>query len=114
MGLTTKFMRDSVRILVKQDQLLLSGIRHYYIAIEKKAWKLDALCDLYESLSVTQCFIFVNSRRQVDFVADEMGKRDFRISSMHAELDQKERDLVMREFRSGLSRVLITTGMLSR
>merc|ERR1712176_446559 len=33
---------------------------------------------------------------------------------MHAELDQKERDLIMREFRSGSSRVLISTDLLSR
>merc|ERR1711901_177 len=40
--------------------------------------------------------------------------RDFTISTMHAELDQKERDLVMREFRSGSSRVLISTDLLAR
>eukprot|EP00450_Noctiluca_scintillans_P007530 CAMPEP_0194500374 /NCGR_PEP_ID=MMETSP0253-20130528/18104_1 /TAXON_ID=2966 /ORGANISM="Noctiluca scintillans" /LENGTH=40 /DNA_ID= /DNA_START= /DNA_END= /DNA_ORIENTATION= len=33
---------------------------------------------------------------------------------MHAELDQKERDLIMREFRSGSSRVLISTDLLAR
>merc|ERR1712066_356038 len=32
---------------------------------------------------------------------------------MHAELDQKERDLVMREFRSGSSRVLISTDLFA-
>merc|ERR1740121_2308227 len=36
------------------------------------------------------------------------------ISTMHADLDQKERDLVMREFRSGTSRFLISTDMLAR
>ena len=35
-----------------------------------------------------------------------MGKRDFMISTRYADLDQKERDLVIREFRSGSSRVL--------
>lgn len=33
---------------------------------------------------------------------------------MHSDLEQKERDLVMREFRSGASRVLITTDILAR
>merc|ERR1711901_6125 len=40
--------------------------------------------------------------------------RDFTVSTMHAELDQKERDLIMREFRSGSSRVLISTDLLAR
>jgi len=50
----------------------------------------------------------------VDFLADQMSKRDFTVSTMHAEMDQKERDLVMREFRSGSSRVLISTDLLAR
>merc|ERR1711985_174085 len=62
----------------------------------------------------TQAIIYCNTRRKVDYLADQMGKRDFTISTMHAELDQKERDLVMREFRSGSSRVLISTDLLAR
>ena len=47
-------------------------------------------------------------------MADQMPKRDFTISTMHVELDQKERDLNMREFRSGSSHVLIFTDLLAR
>lgn len=114
LDLTSKFMRDAVRILVKKDELTLEGIRQFYVAIEKEEWKLDTLCDLYETLTITQAIIYCNTRRKVDFLADQLAKRDFTISTMHAELDQKERDLVMREFRSGSSRVLISTDLLAR
>jgi len=114
LDLTSKFMRDAVRILVKKDELTLEGIRQFYVAIEKEEWKLDTLCDLYETLTITQAIIYCNTRRKVDFLADQLQKRDFTISTMHAELDQKERDLVMREFRSGSSRVLISTDLLAR
>jgi translation initiation factor 4A len=114
LDMTTKFMRDAVRILVKKDELTLEGIRQFYVAIEKEEWKLDTLCDLYETLTITQAIIYCNTRRKVDFLADQLSKRDFTISTMHAELDQKERDLVMREFRSGSSRVLISTDLLAR
>jgi len=114
LDLTSKFMRDAVRILVKKDELTLEGIRQFYVAIEKEEWKLDTLCDLYETLTITQAIIYCNTRRKVDYLADQLTKRDFTISTMHAELDQKERDLVMREFRSGSSRVLISTDLLAR
>jgi len=114
LDLTTKFMRDAVRILVKKDELTLEGIRQFYVAIEKEEWKLDTLCDLYETLTITQAIIYCNTRRKVDFLSDQLSKRDFTVSVMHAELDQKERDLVMREFRSGSSRVLISTDLLAR
>merc|ERR1712207_71870 len=57
---------------------------------------------------------YCNTRRKVDFLADQLTKRDFTVSTMHADLDQQERDLVMREFRSGSSRVLISTDLLAR
>jgi len=114
LDMTSKFMREAVRILVKKDELTLEGIRQFYVAIEKEEWKLDTLCDLYETLTITQAIIYCNTRRKVDFLADQLAKRDFTISTMHAELDQKERDLVMREFRSGSSRVLISTDLLAR
>merc|ERR1719487_893460 len=114
LDITNKFMRDPVRILVKKDELTLEGIRQFYVALEKEDWKLDTLCDLYETLTITQAIIYVNTRRKCDFLADQMTKRDFTVSTMHAELDQKERDLIMREFRSGSSRVLISTDLLAR
>merc|ERR1712203_573380 len=47
---TKKFMRDPVRILVKKEELTLDGIRQFYVAIDLEEWKLDTLCDLYETL----------------------------------------------------------------
>jgi translation initiation factor 4A len=114
LDLTSKFMRNPVRILVKKDELTLEGIRQFYIAIEKEEWKLDTLCDLYETLTITQAIIYCNTRRKVDWLCEKMQARDFTISIMHAELEQKERDKIMREFRSGSTRVLISTDLLAR
>ncbi|XP_021377711.1 ATP-dependent RNA helicase eIF4A-like isoform X2 [Mizuhopecten yessoensis] len=111
---TTKFMRDPVRILVKKDELTLDGIKQFYVNVEKEDWKLDTLCDLYETLTITQAVIFCNTRRKVDWLTEKMLSRDFTVSSMHGEMDQKERDVIMREFRTGSSRVLITTDLLAR
>ncbi|CAJ1086490.1 eukaryotic initiation factor 4A-I-like [Xyrichtys novacula] len=111
---TKKFMRDPVRILVKKEELTLEGIRQFYINVEKEEWKLDTLCDLYETLTITQAVIFINTRRKVDWLTEKMHARDFTVSALHGDMDQKERDLIMREFRSGSSRVLITTDLLAR
>lgn len=111
---TSKFMRDPIRILVKRDELTLEGIKQFYIAIEREEWKLETLCDLYATLTITQAIIYCNTRRKVDWLTEQMQSRDFTVSSMHGDMDQRERDLIMREFRSGSSRVLITTDLLAR
>ena len=57
---TTKFMRDPIRILVKRDELTLEGIKQFYITIEKEEWKLETLVDLYATLTITQVRTFVH------------------------------------------------------
>lgn len=72
------------------------------------------MCDLYETLTITQAIIYCNTRRRVDWLSEKMQERDFTVSSMHGDMGQGERDVIMREFRSGSSRVLITTDLLAR
>jgi len=114
LDVTDRFMREPIRILVKRDELTLEGIKQFYIAVEQEEWKLDTLCDLYETLTITQAIIYCNTRRKVDWLMEKMQSRDFTVSAMHGDMDQRERDLILREFRSGSSRVLITTDLLAR
>ncbi|KAG8787251.1 translation initiation factor eIF4A [Serendipita sp. 397] len=109
-----KFMRDPIRILVKRDELTLEGIKQFYIAVEKEEWKLDTLSDLYETVTITQAVIFCNSRRKVDWLTEKLTAREFTVSAMHGDMEQKQREIIMKEFRSGSSRVLITTDLLAR
>ncbi|KAL7411464.1 ATP-dependent RNA helicase eIF4A [Mrakia frigida] len=111
---TKKFMRDPIRILVKKDELTLEGIRQFYIAVEKEDWKLDTLSDLYETVTITQAVIFCNTKRKVDWLTEKLTAREFTVSAMHGEMQQSEREVIMKEFRSGSSRVLIATDLLAR
>lgn len=85
---TKKFMRDPVRILVKRDELTLEGIKQFYIAVEKEEWKLDTLCDLYETVTITQAVIFCNTRRKVDWLTEKMHSREFTVSAMVREIER--------------------------
>jgi translation initiation factor 4A len=44
-------------------------------------------------------------------LTEKMHERDFTVSAIHSDMDQKKRDLIMREFRSGSSCVLIITNL---
>ncbi|KAI5327263.1 hypothetical protein L3X38_026659 [Prunus dulcis] len=111
---TNKFMTDPVRILVKRDELTLEGIKQFFVSIEREEWKFDTLCDLYETLTITQAVIFCNTKRKVDWLTEKLRSNNFTVSSMHGDMPQKERDAITQEFRSGNSRVLITTDVWAR
>jgi len=111
--LTEKFMRNPTRILVKKETLTLEGIKQFYVAVEEE-FKLETLMDLYDSVSIAQSVIFCNTKRKVDWLSTEMNKKEFTVSFMHADMPKGEREKVMQTFRSGSSRVLISTDLLAR
>eukprot|EP01123_Difflugia_compressa_P000404 TRINITY_DN10487_c0_g1_i1.p1 TRINITY_DN10487_c0_g1~~TRINITY_DN10487_c0_g1_i1.p1 ORF type:complete len:420 (-),score=85.62 TRINITY_DN10487_c0_g1_i1:94-1353(-) len=112
--MTRKFMNNPMRILVKRDELTLEGIKQFFVAVEKEEWKFDTLCDLYDTLTITQAVIFCNTRRKVDWLKDQMTVSNFTVVSMHGEMPQEEREEVMKKFRAGEFRVLITTDVWAR
>jgi len=114
LDVTKKFMREPIQILIKKEELTLEGIRQFYIRIEREEWKFETLCDLYDTVNITQAVIFCNTRRKVEELTRQMTQKQFTVSCMHGEMEQQERDVIMREFRSGSSRVLITTDLLAR
>eukprot|EP00923_Selenidium_pygospionis_P041485 GHVN01071915.1.p1 GENE.GHVN01071915.1~~GHVN01071915.1.p1 ORF type:complete len:212 (-),score=34.36 GHVN01071915.1:723-1304(-) len=112
--ITEKFMRDPKRILLKKDELTLEGIRQFYINVGVNKHKLATLTDLYEQISLNQTIIYCNSRRQVDHLTHELDAKDFTVASIHGDMQQQQRDVVMQQFRSSSSRVLVTTDLLAR
>lgn len=49
------------------DELTLEGIKQFFVAVEREEWKFDTLCDLYDTLTITQAVIFCNTKRKVSF-----------------------------------------------
>ncbi len=113
-NITKKFMRDPIKILVKNDELTLEGIRQYYINLEQNEFKFDTLCDLYSGFSVSQSIIYCNSKKIVDVLSNKLINNNFSVASIHGDMTQSMRDKIVKEFRDGQSRVLITTDLLSR
>jgi len=56
----------------------------------------------------------MNKRDRVEWLAKKMRDSNFTVSYMHGDMPQKERDAIMNEYRSGASRVLISTDVWGR
>ncbi len=79
--------------------LPLQGIKQFFVAVEKEEWKFDTLCDLYDTLTITQAVIFCNTKRKVDWLTEKMQQNNFTVASMHGDMPQMERDAIMQSFR---------------
>lgn len=92
----------------------MEGIRQFFVLVEREAWKLETLCDLYEVMNEARSVVYCNSRRRAEGLADELIPRGFTVSLAHGGLDQREREQAVREFSAGNSQVLIATDLVAR
>jgi len=112
--ITKKFMNNPVKILLEQEAITLAGIRQFFISCEQERFKFEVLCDLYDTLNIAQTVIFVNTKKKVDWLANELRAKDFTVSCIHGDLSQDNRSDVLARFKDGGARILIATDIIGR
>jgi translation initiation factor 4A len=112
--LTTRFMRNPIKILVKADMLTLQGIAQYYIRLDSDEHKYATIKDLFEGLTISQAIIYCNSTRRVDDLEEAMVQDNFPVKKIHGKMDESERKEVHKDFKNGGCRVLITSDLFAR
>jgi translation initiation factor 4A len=113
-SITSKFMRDPVKIFVKSESLTLEGIAQYFVALEDDRQKYDTLKDLFSIISMSQCIIYCNSVRRVIDLYEAMMEDKFPVCCIHSKMEKADRDNAFNEFRTGKQRVLISSNVTAR
>lgn len=114
MKITNKFMNNPLQILVKKNDVTLDGIKQYYVAIENEQEKFECICALYSTINITQSIIYANYKKTVEWLTKNMQDKDFPVDCICGGMSTEERSDIMKRFRSGDIRVLISTDLLSR
>jgi translation initiation factor 4A len=109
-----KFMRNPTRIMIQKEKLTLEGIKQYKIALKKEEFKFGVLLDIYKAISIKQSIIYCNNRKRVEDLATNLNEYKISMTILHGDMTQSERERIMKEFRAGTVRVLITTDLLAR
>jgi len=112
--ITREFMRNPIKILVKNDDLTLEGIKQFYVNVESEEQKFVVLTDIYESIRVTQGIIFVNSKQKAIQLKELLENKNYHVGLIHGGFNQYERIDILNKFKAGESRILIATDILSR
>ena len=112
--ITNKFMNEPERILVKKEQLTLEGIQQFYINVKHNNWKYDVLTDIYNTINIAQCIIYINSKNKLNQIYQSLTSDSFPVGMIHGNLMTNERETIMNQFRQGEIRILLSTDLLSR
>ena len=112
--ITDKIMRNPIKISVKTEMLTLEGIAQFYVAVDDDRQKYATLKHLFSFLSVSQCIIYCNSVKRVADLYDAMCEDEFPVCCIHSNMEKSAREFAFNEFRSGKSRVMISSNVTAR
>jgi len=112
--ITDKIMRNPIKISVKTEMLTLEGIGQFYVAVDDDRQKYATLKHLFSFLSVSQCIIYCNSVKRVADLYDAMCEDEFPVCCIHSNMEKSAREFAFNEFRSGKSRVMISSNVTAR
>ena len=114
MEITTRFMKDPVKIVMEADQLSLEGISQYYVNVRDDTDKYDMLLLLLSKMTVTQCIIYCNSVQRVKDLFLAMQRDGFSVGCIHRNMTKAEREDSFKQFKSGASKFLISSNITAR
>jgi ATP-dependent RNA helicase DDX19/DBP5 len=116
LAFSKKIVPKAYQITLKStESLVLKEIKQVVMKTKDVVGgKLKVLQDIYTSFTIMQSIVFCDRITEVDAVAKLMNDTGFSVSVLHSDLGPEQRDKVMEDFRSGNSKVLVTTNALAR
>ncbi len=76
--------------------------------------KIDLLTHIFTAKPPKRVIVFSSSKQKIKYLARTLRRRRFNVAEMHSDLDQPERDQVMRDFKANRIDVLLATDILAR
>ena len=108
-----KYMDNPVRISIGQKNSGTANVKHNYYLIKAsdRYLALKRLIDYYPSI---YGIVFCRTKLETQEVADSLIHDGYNAASLHGDLSQQQRDLVMNHFRQGFTQILVATDVAAR
>eukprot|EP01134_Creolimax_fragrantissima_P007232 CFRG7232T1 len=121
MRFATKVCPEAVKITIRQEELALDGISQYAIKCPDGDSRYSVLQDIYGGISIGQVIIFVETKSTADKLHRRMTADGHSVTVLYGgnqqakvRMEASDRDRVLDDFKTGRSKVLITTNVLAR
>ncbi|KAG4377574.1 hypothetical protein GLYMA_18G155900v4 [Glycine max] len=107
---------DHNKLFVKKEELSLDAVKQYKVYCPDELAKIDVVKDYIFEIgeNVGQTIIFVRSKITARLTHEALVKLGYEVTSIQGSLSNEERDKVVKEFKDGLTQVLISTDILAR
>ncbi|CAR26680.1 hypothetical protein ZYGR_0H05020 [Zygosaccharomyces rouxii] len=105
---------DANSLELQRNEVNVSAIKQLYMDCNDESHKYEVLTELYGLLTIGSSIIFVSTKKTANLLYARLKQEGHQVSILHGDLQSKERDRLIDDFREGRSKVLITTNVLAR
>ena len=110
--LAASILRDPVEVRLAVNKPAEKIVQTAYVCYETQ--KLGIIKSLFKDTKPERVIIFSSKKTKVKEIAAAFKRMKLNVGEMHSDLDQAQRDVVMREFKSGRIDILVATDIVSR
>ena len=110
--LAKDILKSPVHIDIEVSRPADGAVQGVYLLQEDK--KLEKVCELFKGKDISGAIIFSSSKIRVKEIAMKLKALKLNVTAIHSDLEQQERELVMRDFRNRKTQILVATDIVSR
>lgn len=112
----TRIVKDYNQMFVKKEELSLQSVKQYKVKCPDELSKIlvikDKIFELGQKLG--QTIIFVRTKNSAGMLHKALVDFGYEVTTIQGALRQEDRDKIIKEFKDGLTQVLISTDLLAR
>ena len=113
-SLAEKIMINPLKILIKKENMTLSGITQTYVKVNNDNVKSLVLIEMLRTFPIEQFIVYVNSIKNSDNLKLELHTAGYSVCTINSSNSKIERLEILRSFKKGSYKCLISTDLLSR
>ena len=108
-----RFMKNPEEIVIGTRNEGAKNVRHIYYMVNARD-KYLALKRIADNSPNIYAIVFCRTRRDTQEIADKLIQDGYNADSLHGDLSQQQRDMVMKKFRDGVISLLVATDVAAR
>lgn len=112
----SRVVKDYNQLYVKKEELSLESVKQYKVRCPDERAKVlvirDRIFELAENLG--QTIIFVRTRNNAAMLHKALAELGYTVTTVQGAATPEDRDKIIQEFKNNLTKVLISTDLLSR
>ena len=111
--LSKEFQKNPETLKVSADEITITHITHKFIGVNHRD-RFGALYSYLKKHQPKHAIIFCRTKFLAERLSNDLHKRDYRAMSLHGNLSQNKREMVVRKMREAKLQIVVATDLAAR